>query len=273
MTDTIGASQISRWPTILIVKIRNQRYLQRFWRNPPGLISLFNICIKVKPFENLAEAYALRWVSRHTSIPVPKVYCAFVHRGETYIAMSRIRGRMVWNGWLSRPEESKEKILEQLRLMLVELRSKACPAGAGVSNVNGGPFYDCRLPSKAFWGPFATTREFHQALANDANLSIEYENLPPDLLELFRFYRQSKHDLLLTHGDLSSLNILVRGDQVVGIVDWETAGWFPSYWEYTCARNSNPQNAFWAKEVDKFLTSMPYELKMEGIRRKYFGDF
>ncbi|KAI5455828.1 hypothetical protein BGZ63DRAFT_340010, partial [Mariannaea sp. PMI_226] len=79
------------------------------------------------------------------------------------------------------------------------------------------------------------------------------------------------YDLVLTHGDLSSLNILVRGDEVVGVVEWETAGWFPSYWEYTCAENVNPLNTFYADEVDRFLTPMPNELKMENIKRKDSG--
>lgn len=64
---------------------------------------------------------------------------------------------------------------------------------------------------------------------------------------------------------------MVEGDEVVGILDWETAGWFPPYWEYTCVKYVNPQNTFWAEEVDKFLKPMPLELKMEGIRQKYFG--
>lgn len=273
ITEPIDAALVPRWLTIFIVKARNQRHLRRLWKHPPGLLSVFNICIKVKPSENLAEAYALRFVSRHTSIPVPKVHCAFVYRGETYIVMSKIRGQMLWHGWLSRSQDSKKKIFEQLSRMLAELQSLPRPAGVGVSNVIGGPFWDCRLPSKALWGPYATTRNFHEALANDADLDIEYDNLPPDVTELFCFYRGSSHDLVFTHGDLSSLNILVRGDQVVGIVDWETAGWFPSYWEYTCAKNANPQNAFWAQEVDHFLPSLPHELRMESIRRKYFGDF
>lgn len=37
--------------------------------------------------------------------------------------------------------------------------------------------------------------------------------------------------IVFTHGDLSSLNILARVDDIVGIIDWETAGWYPSYWE------------------------------------------
>jgi hypothetical protein len=59
---------------------------------------------------------------------------------------------------------------------------------------------------------------------------------------------------------------------IVGIIDWETAGWYPSYWEYTSAHQVNPQNSFWADEIDNFLQPMPDELKMEQTRQKYFGD-
>ncbi|KAK5988026.1 hypothetical protein PT974_12162 [Cladobotryum mycophilum] len=272
-SEPIHAGPMARLLTALIVKARNQKHLRRLWKPSTSLISLLHICIKVKPFPNLAEAHAMRFVSRHTSIPVPKVYCAFIHNGKTYIVMSRIRGQMAWHGWQSRSEESKNRILGQLKRMVVELRSLSPPEGAGVAGVDGGPFCDCRLPSKLLWGPFSTTCHFHEALLNNADLDTEYESLPPDVSELFSFYRQSSNNLVLTHGDLSSLNILVQNDKVVGIVDWETAGWFPPYWEYTCAKNVNPQNTFWADEVDRFLLPMPYELAMEDIRRKHFGSF
>lgn len=58
---------------------------------------------------------------------------------------------------------------------------------------------------------------------------------------------------VLTHGDLSSLNILAHGDDIVGIVDWATAGWYPSYWEYTTACQVNPQSSIWRSETDHFL--------------------
>ncbi|PNY24937.1 Uncharacterized protein TCAP_05127 [Tolypocladium capitatum] len=252
----------------------NQKYLRRVWKPSPGLLSVFGVCIKVKPFKHLAEAYAMQFVARHTSIPVPKVHCAFIHDGDTYIVMGRINGQMAWHGWRNRPEKSKKRILDQLRRMVGELRSISLPEGVGVGSVDGGSFCDCRLPSKLFWGPFATIRDFHQALANDADTEADYENLPPDLSDLsdlFVFYRQPFGQSVFTHGDLSSLNILVNGDKVVGIIDWETAGWFPPYWEYTCAKNVT-NNTFSEEEIDMFLEPMPYELKMERIRRKYF-DF
>ncbi|KAJ0163445.1 hypothetical protein CTA2_2990 [Colletotrichum tanaceti] len=272
-TEAENAGLITRLLVILFVAARNQKHLRRLWKPSPGLIFVFNICIKVKPGASLAEANAIRFVARHTSIPVPKVYCAFVHKGATYLVMSKMRGRVAWYGWQTRTEESKSIILDQLRQMVSELRSVPPPEGTCVGDVDGGPFYDCRLPSKLLWGPFATTRDFHEALATGFDFDTHYANLPDDVHELFEFYRQSSTRLVLTHGDLSSLNILVQGDDVVGIVDWETAGWLPPYWEYTCAKYVNPYNEFWAAEIDGFLEPMPHELRMERIRQKYFGAF
>ncbi|KAK7416914.1 hypothetical protein QQZ08_011832 [Neonectria magnoliae] len=257
---------------LLVVRARYHRFLQRFWRRQSGLLHIFTICIKTRPDENLGEAHAMRFVASHTSIPVPKVYYAFTYKGSSYIVMRHIKGQMAGYGWRSRTQESKTQILNQLRRMIGELRSVPHLERAGVSSIDGGPFYDCRLPFGLYWGPYATVREFHEALVDGMDLDTDY-TVDPDLSELFDFYRQAGNELILTHGDLSSFNILVRGDAVVRILDWETAGWFPAYWEYTCAKNVNPQNTFWADEVDKFLAPMPDELKIETIRRKYFSDF
>lgn len=50
------------------------------------------------------------------------------------------------------------------------------------------------------------------------------------------------HKIVFTHADLNPRNILVErttshagqeGRQLSGIVDWETAGFYPEYWDYT----------------------------------------
>jgi aminoglycoside phosphotransferase (APT) family kinase protein len=46
----------------------------------------------------------------------------------------------------------------------------------------------------------------------------------------------------MTHGDLSPLNILVESEDVptsTGIVDWETGGAYPEYWEFVNAFRSS----------------------------------
>ncbi|KND87836.1 hypothetical protein TOPH_07457 [Tolypocladium ophioglossoides CBS 100239] len=117
-------------------------YLRRLWKPPPpGILSVLDVYIKVKPFEHLAEAHAMH--------------------GKTYIVIRRITGQMAWHGWQNRPKESKKRILHQLRWMMAELRSIPRPEGAGVASVDGGPLCDCRLP-KLPWGPFATIRDMRR---------------------------------------------------------------------------------------------------------------
>lgn len=76
---------------------------------------------------------------------------------------------------------------------------------------------------------------------------------------------------MLTHGDLSSPNILVEGENVTGIVDWETSVWYPAYWEYTSAMQAPFRTEFWKEYIDDFLEPKPQDLDMERIRQEYFG--
>src|SRR4051812_18927791 len=50
------------------------------------------VCIKIGPLRHLPEASAMQFIAEHTSIPVPKIYCAFTRKGWTYIAMEQIKG-------------------------------------------------------------------------------------------------------------------------------------------------------------------------------------
>jgi Ser/Thr protein kinase RdoA (MazF antagonist) len=79
------------------------------------------------------------------------------------------------------------------------------------------------------------------------------------------------HKVVFTHGDANSSNIFVKDGKVVGIIDFEFAGFYPEYVEYTNAMNLGPDDAFWTEEVGKFLKPYPRELEMEKVRRKHFG--
>ena len=223
--------------------------------------------------QHVSEASTMQFIANHTKIPVPKVYCAFSRKGRTYMVMERIDGDYVGNAWYSRSKESREYILQQIKAMVAEMRSIPSPSDAMVASVDGGSLYDIRLPEetpggRGRFGPFKTISDFHRYLRRGVEAGSE---LRAEINELIKMHEDT-WPICFTHGDLSSLNILARGDEVVGVVDWETAGWYPSYWEYTTARNVNPQNEFWRDEVDKFLEPMPKELAMDTIRLKYFGD-
>lgn len=42
-----------------------------------------------------------------------------------------------------------------------------------------------------------------------------------------------QYRMVSVRGDSAFHNILVRENQIVVIIDWESAGWFPEYWDYT----------------------------------------
>lgn len=262
---------------LLAYKTATQKHANRLSFTPqPGRVIFISpkCCIKSTPFTRLAEASAMQFVAQHTSVPVPKVYSAFERDGRAYIIMERIDGENLAEGWNRRSDESKARILEQLKTIVQELRAIQPPSSIGVANVDRGPIFDHRLPCKSLWGPFPTIRDFHQELRGGiAAGDIQDDASSPGVKLMASFHEQAWQGPVFTHGDLSSSNILVKDDKVVGIVDWETSGWYPPYWEYTSAKHPNPQNRWWQDEVDKFITPEPEALEAETIRRKFFGDF
>ena len=38
--------------------------------------------------------------------------------------------------------------------------------------------------------------------------------------------------IVFSHGDLNLHNIVVKDGDIVALLDWECAGWYPEYWEY-----------------------------------------
>ncbi|KAL2354265.1 kinase-like domain-containing protein [Cryomyces antarcticus] len=246
-------------------------FLKRFRPRKGSILVLSrHLCVKYGDRVDLSEASAMHFIAQHTSIPVPKVHCAFTHRDKTYIVMEHIDGEMLARGWVTRSDESKANIHSQLRKFIHEMR-QIVPPGLGVANVDGGSLFDPRISVPTWrFGPFTTIQAFHEFLHDGLRPG---PTMPPAVNDLIAQHDRSWPPPTFTHGDLSSLNILAKGDEVVGIVDWETAGWYPSYWEYTTACQVNPQNSFWADEIDKFLDPFPAEQAMEKIRQEYFGDF
>lgn len=259
----INATAFRRLWTILAIKL-----LKRF-RNYEGSVLMLTdkLCVKYGRRVHLSEASTLHFISKHTSIPVPKVYCAFVYSGRTYIVMERIKGDIIASGWLKRSEESRARLLSQLKTMILEMRELQPPENRGVASVDGGSIFDSRISGSLRHGPFGTIQDFHRHL----RMGMEFDpTFDSEVQDMMKQQDNNTWPLKFTHGDLSSLNILVRDDTVVGIIDWETAGWFPAHWKYTSACQANPQNSFWINEIDKFLQPMPTELAMEQIRQNRF---
>ena len=230
----------------------------------------------------LTEAHTMRFIAENTTIPVPKVYAAFEHNDQVYIVMERTKGKPVSHGWLQRSAASKTEILSQLKTMVDQLRAIPAPApppesrgGPGrVCDILGGPISDDCLPDTHLWGPFASIDAFHRALRSADETDPLYDAgtaRVPWISEMMAFQRAEWPEPVLTHGRLAARAVRVRGDEVVALLDWESAGWMPPYWEYTSAWHANPTDRVWREEVGRFVTPWPDALAMEIVRRGYFG--
>ena len=121
-------------------------------------------------------------------------------------------------------------LLADLRRAFDSLRSIPAPSDA-ITDVNGGPVRSIRDGSTKVLGPFDNQGLFKDALLNMAGGAVAHR--VPELRRLAIPVHAMQHRIFFTHGDLHSENIIVKDGRLAGIVDWEYAGWFPEYWEFT----------------------------------------
>ncbi|KAG5981064.1 hypothetical protein E4U55_003338 [Claviceps digitariae] len=217
----------------------------------------FGMYIKMKrtfgrALEN--EFAAVQLVRRHTAVPVPIALDIVSDSKAYYLLTSRVPGVILGSciDTLSHSEEAA--LVCDLREVLSQLRAipKQVAPEYAITNVPGGACYDGRIfmyarydPEEgAFVGPFVDEAEFHNRLRIGALPDISHPN---------------GHRIVFTHGDLNMRNILMRNGRFAGFVDWEMAGWFPGYWEYTKAHFATCLHQRWLRIVDKVFES--------------FGDF
>ena len=117
--DGINATRTRVYLTLAAIKI-----LQRLRPRLSNVLFLTpRICVKYGLFQHISETAAMQYIAANTSMPVPKVYCAFQRKGNTYIVMQRIAESPTGHNWEQRSEESKERILGQLKGYVNEMRS------------------------------------------------------------------------------------------------------------------------------------------------------
>lgn len=115
--------------------------------------------------------------------------------------------------------------IKQLRRFDKDIGGKT-PAIGGLGGIPG---YDSRIGSIPF-GPFDTTADFHTYVR--MRDPIEYWELEPNVTAVHG-KPEGAYKVKLTHGDITPWNIRVKNGRVTGLLDWEFAGWYPEYWEYT----------------------------------------
>lgn len=211
------------------------------------------------------EAATMRFVRQHTTIPVPRVYAVVPYRRNKYIFMERISGNVVptAKAWKSLSEVRRERILHQLRDFISQIRAIGPPPQSPpfICSVLGGPVCDYRLCVEGPYGPYRDEEQMNLQLrlGRTPEEILQFQGLPSHFAEEIREAHALRHPIVFTHGDLALRNIMVDGDRVTGLLDWECAGWFPAHWEYVKACWC--QHFCWdfAEEVHKFVPRFDQE--------------
>ncbi|KAI1080729.1 hypothetical protein F5B20DRAFT_538730 [Whalleya microplaca] len=193
-------------------------------RLPFGLYLKFNR--DIDEFRN--EFNALKVVRQHTTVPVPRpVDVVFLPAKErSYLLTTRVPGTpLVERQHIMSDRDCVEfSVLMQEYISQLRAIPKTVNPDFAICNTLGEPCRDMRVRDGNPVGPFADEAAFSQLLRNPDEPS------------------RRGHRILFTHADLNGRNILVdritqrdgkKVWKVTGIVDWESAGYFPEYWDYT----------------------------------------
>ncbi|KAF2276029.1 uncharacterized protein EI97DRAFT_433440 [Westerdykella ornata] len=204
---------------------------------------------------DLLEGETMLLLERSTTVPVPRVYAMYqsADKKVNYIVMERIIGSTLKSEWTRLDQSAKEAVSFQLRAIISEMRKLESPGGycsVGRRELSDDLFWT-NDPTKPFAGPFDTESDLNNAVIAKY-LESGYSRYKAD--HYARTFEQlfQNHGPVFSHADFQKKNIMIRkrstaetmeedgmcwnAANVEGVlIDWEFAGWYPSYWEYSRA--------------------------------------
>lgn len=234
-------------------------------------VVLYDDCYIVKYGANvsLTEGENLLFVRETQAVPVPEVFALYSttdERGHSikFIVMEYIPGQGLNTLWTRLDPPQKAKLSSALRLHFDALRNIPAPGYFGC--ISKRPFEESMLWTapeddigQVISGPFDSEPELNNAL-------VEKYLYNSGLKHKASYYRRMlqlvlrDHGSVFTHGDFQRKNIIVKDDGAVVLIDGETVGWYPEYWEYALAMLAcGAWEDDWHESVRHILAEYPNE--------------
>jgi hypothetical protein len=207
---------------------------------------------------------------------VPKLYAMWKETdGTLFLVMERLRGDTLDKLWPTLQEADKDRILKNTADIFTQIR--AVPHEEFFGSVD-----KCHMPHHLFWwpdfpqnisGPFTNERAAIQGLLAKSRKNAQENRRYPYFADTFE--EQLMAGLMVdngkapvfTHSDLQRKNILVEIKEDdkhgkyfrVSLIDWESAGWYPVWWEYFAAFIALQWQDDWCRKVVKVVDAWPAE--------------
>ncbi|KAM5438413.1 hypothetical protein MferCBS31731_004990 [Microsporum ferrugineum] len=173
------------------------------------------------------EAKALQIVEKYTSITAPLCVDTFEDKGKVMLVMTRIRGDGLNKVFHRLSYQQREQLSIDLGMVVKQLRMVPNTTPYRLANALGGPLLDVRLPEtqEGPCGPYNKCSDFHNYLI--------HKYVWPKTKESVAAVHSQEYRSFFTHADLNPTNIMIDQGKLSGILDWECAGFYPEYWEFT----------------------------------------
>ncbi|GAD98892.1 conserved hypothetical protein [Paecilomyces variotii No. 5] len=221
----------------------------------------------------LIEAENMKFLAANSKVPVPKVHAAFrdPDTNKTYIIMEYIPGDTLHKILPSLNQVEKAMICSLVKAAITELRSIPPPDYFGMLNRRpylDGVFWSEGLDPKIS-GPFANQRDMNLAITEKlrATESDQYIRLLQNMIN----QTLNNHRIVFTHGDLQPKNILIERTSggrdgcrefKISLLDWESAGWYPEFWDFCNATVACRFKPDWLELVPDILDQYTVEFLM-----------
>ncbi|KAF2190020.1 hypothetical protein K469DRAFT_560419 [Zopfia rhizophila CBS 207.26] len=201
---------------------------------------------------DLLKGKMMLFLQQSTSIPVPRVY-AWFHLPDTkknHIIVGHISGTALDLEWPKMDQAAKNAVVSKHYASFEEIRRLKSLGGfcsLGRRSLPNDIFWTSN-PSNPFAGPFDTEPDLNEArvgkYVKDGLPKYKMDFYACALKTIFRDYVP-----IFSQGDLQRENVMIRRSHdasqneeqlttvelEIVIIDWEFAGWYPSYLEYVRA--------------------------------------
>lgn len=210
-TEHLSINNTSLRRTWLLFRYKTLRRLRLARYDGNCLLLSERLVVKTGIYVHLTEGATMQFLAEKTSLPVPSVYCSFVHKNQAYIVMERLPGHGILKVWNTLSAAQVDSICEQLRPMLDDCRALKPSPETGIQSCVGGSLHDFRIPHcRPRMGPFRTIQEFHLWLREGLQLHEDpATDTNEDDVEVREMAVQQDGPWpppVFTHGDLNPSN-------------------------------------------------------------------
>ncbi|KZT50137.1 hypothetical protein CALCODRAFT_522097 [Calocera cornea HHB12733] len=194
----------------------------------------------IRPTEANAMVLVRRHTQLRTSVALDFIECDMpALRRHTkpykhaYLLMTAVPGKTLQEVEDTLMPEQVITIGRELRDYLSIMRNIPNPYDNDICDTTGGPLYSHLFGQFRDVPAFKSVPSFHAWVVQRMQLQQHWPAMQPLLEPMFSKFDEK--GTVFMHGDLSPRNIMIQRGRLSGLIDWETSGWMPPYWEHASA--------------------------------------